>query len=925
MESCPSEVSLALLVRTGESLSDDMLEHIDACRGCRKVVAALAPSVPEPADTSAQTVALPLSRGSSVGRYLILELLGVGGMGTVWAAYDPQLDRKVALKLVRASSVDSPQARAGLLQEAQAMAKLNHPNVRAIYDAGLEGDQAFLVMELVEGENLNHFLATPRSWREVARLFLDAGRGLAAAHRVGLTHRDFKPDNILLSRDGRVLVTDFGLAHSSWSRVRGRVGTVAFMAPEQRRGEGASPLSDQFSYCLAFETALSPDAPTWLRRLLETGLQPDPAKRHSSLEVFLQAVDRRLSRRPMALAVAAVAVGLAVLGLTVSNLYQRSQVCAGAEDALLGVWDADVQRKAELAFSGTGLGYARSAWNTVRAELDGFARRWVAEKTRACEATRIRKEQSVEMLDARMNCFEARRTELGALTALLTQADATVVENASQASVALSRRGWCEGTVVAPAPKDAAQLQRAQGALASARALSQAGKYAAALPRAEEAVTAARAAVYPAVLASALVELGGLLGQKGSYPEAEKTLREAVRFADRAGSDATRAEAWLALTKVLYESARKDDAFEAGESALAISEGLTPEKPALAAAVELGFGKALTIFDRPAQALERYQKARSLAATDKRLALQAQAGIGNALKYLGREGEAEPILREVLESTRLLEGEEHPATATAHFSLADVLKAERKLDEAIAHYQEALRLRIAAYGPGHRSVAAIHNNVSTAYKDLGQFEAARVQMTRALEISEALDGPDHPRVALTLSNLGNLLLVQGDVERAVALHRRALKIFEAKPIGPFQLAAVHINLSNALLRSKQALAAVAEARAALGALPDKTHRLYPEAALALADALWEAGEKKSSQDEYQRLEKLLESGAPDRELKAFVMFGRAKGLVRSEPERAQVLAAQARDMFKTDPTRRFELAQVDEFLAGQKKPQKGSR
>lgn len=925
MNACPSEASLAQLAQSGVGLSDDALDHLDGCRNCRRVVAALAPSLPPAPDDSEETGNLPVARGSSVGRYLMLELLGVGGMGTVWVAYDPQLDRKVALKLVRASSVESPQARAALLQEAQTMAKLSHPNVRAVYDAGLEGQQAFLVMELVEGEALSRYLAKPRSWREVARLFLEAGRGLAAAHRAGLTHRDFKPDNVLLSRDGRVLVTDFGLAHSSWRQAPGRAGTVAFMAPEQRRGGLATPLSDQFSFCVALEAALPADAPTWLKRLLDTGLQADPTKRYPSLAQLLDAIDRRLSRRPMAMALAAGWVGIGVLGLMAFSFYQRSQVCAGADQALQSIWDSDVQQRAERAFARTGLSYAPAAWKKTRDELDGFARRWVVEKTRACEATRIRKEQSDEMLDARMGCFEARRAELGALTALLTDADATVVENAGPAAAALTRRGFCEGVAVTAAPQDAAQFQRAQTAIASARAHFQAGKYAAAAPKAEEAVTAARAAGHVPTLAHALLEHGAVLGQKGDYANAEKTLREAVLVADRARATATRVEAWLLLMKMFTESARKDEAFQAGEFAAAAHAGLEPPKPALAAAVELGFGKASFVFDRGEEALARYQKARELAGADKRLALQAQVGIGNALAHLGRYPEAEATLRAALEATRSLEGAEHPAMAMVLANVGDRLKDQRKYAEAVPFFLEALKLRVAAYGPQHRAVAAVHNNLSSAYRDLGQFDEAKAQLTRAIEISEALDGPQHPRVALSLSGMGNLLLSQGDFEGAVALQRRALKILEARPIGPYQRVGVHINLSNALLRAKHVQEALVEARAAVSALPDKSHRLAPEARLALAEALWEAGEKKAAQAEYLQLEKGLETGEPDPDFRAHVVFGRAKGVIHSEPERALTLATQARAIFKDAPTRRYQLREVDAFLAAHQSPAKGSR
>ncbi|MBT8494359.1 MAG: serine/threonine protein kinase, partial [Deltaproteobacteria bacterium] len=155
-----------------------------------------------------------LERGAALGRYTILSTLGAGGMGVVYAAYDPDLDRKVALKLLHGNQA-SQSARTRLLREARAMAKLAHPNVITVFEVGSVGAVDFVAMEFVDGPDLEGWCAEDdRSWPEVLRVFLQAGSGLAAAHRAGLVHRDFKPANVLL-RDGDVaLVTDFGLART---------------------------------------------------------------------------------------------------------------------------------------------------------------------------------------------------------------------------------------------------------------------------------------------------------------------------------------------------------------------------------------------------------------------------------------------------------------------------------------------------------------------------------------------------------------------------------------------------------------------------------------------------------------------------------------------------------------------------------------
>jgi serine/threonine-protein kinase len=310
-----------------------------------------------------------------VGRYIVLECIGAGSMGIVYMARDPQLGRRVALKLLRADSgaTSSAGAHGRLLREAQALAQLSHPNVIAIHDVGTAGDGVFLAMELVDGGTLPEWLQQRRSWRECVGILRGAGEGLAAAHAAGLIHRDFKPDNVLVGRDGRVRVTDFGLARlfdgggdpadpgrsldaaepsaafpsqpphlvASMTRTGTLIGTPAYMAPEQlARGE-ADARSDLFSFCVAFYEALYGErpfrgstlgqlsdaiaagairaapprarVPGWLRRTVVRGLRADPERRPASMRALLDSIDRGLSRQRRQAALATVA-GIVVCG-----------------------------------------------------------------------------------------------------------------------------------------------------------------------------------------------------------------------------------------------------------------------------------------------------------------------------------------------------------------------------------------------------------------------------------------------------------------------------------------------------------------------------------------------------------------------------------------------------------------------------------
>jgi len=352
--------------------------HLAKCRDCRTLVAALAAdsandsnaaTVPHEKLSPSQVALRPtrkLTVGDKVGRYLILTTLGAGGMGVVFAAYDPQLDRKVALKLLRAGvNYNTKDARTRLRREAQAIAQLSHPNVVGVYDVGAtdEGD-LYIAMEFVEGDTLSQWLKKyPRTWREIVDVFLQAARGLIAAHNVGLLHRDFKPDNVLVGDNGRVRVTDFGLARSVMAPPQERsdvdkatvtalnvdltatgtvLGTPRYMPPEQLVGPDIDARADQFSFCVALYEALYgqhplPDAtsvsmlekgdaayqppdvpkvPAEVSRTVMRGLHKDRSKRFPSMAALVSELVPRPTRAPARYAFAALAMLLLLGGAT---------------------------------------------------------------------------------------------------------------------------------------------------------------------------------------------------------------------------------------------------------------------------------------------------------------------------------------------------------------------------------------------------------------------------------------------------------------------------------------------------------------------------------------------------------------------------------------------------------------------------------
>jgi serine/threonine protein kinase len=312
---------------TAPSADDD---PAGALRGVRPAIDVLAM---EDVRARAARALFGTAAPARVGRFEVRGAIAGGGMGMVYEAYDTKLDRRVALKLVHPRLHGTPHARERLIAEARVLARLDHPNVVPVHDFVEVDGQIVIVMELIAGQTLAAWeRARVRSWREIAAVYHEAGRGLAAAHALGIVHRDFKPANVIVGDDGRVRVLDFGLARvdveletpQPGERPCEVLGTLAFTSPEQLAGDLATAASDQFSFCVALHRALHGVAPfaggdaitlaaairagrvargegrripRWLQRVVERGLAAAPAERHASMQVLLANLDRRSHAR----------------------------------------------------------------------------------------------------------------------------------------------------------------------------------------------------------------------------------------------------------------------------------------------------------------------------------------------------------------------------------------------------------------------------------------------------------------------------------------------------------------------------------------------------------------------------------------------------------------------------------------------------
>jgi eukaryotic-like serine/threonine-protein kinase len=404
--------------------------------------------------------------GQTIGRYIVLGVLGRGGMGIVYEAYDPVLDRRIAVKLLREIVDDDASAgRARMQREAQALARLSHPSVITVHDVSEHDGAMYIAMELVRGTTLHKWQAR-RGWREIVAAYSAAARGLAAAHAAGLVHRDFKPDNVLVGDDGRVRVTDFGLArlaghalptapsgHASPSlasnlTAAGTVmGTPLYMAPEQIDGGAIDARSDQCSWCIALweaiygeqpftagslavrSAAMKSDAPKppaaarvprAVARVLQRGLAPEPARRWPSMAALLGALDRATASRRIAIAVGAALVGgLAIAVLATGRAGDERPRCAAAGAAVDDVWTPAIERDLARGFAATGAPFAGDALGALGRSVSGWRARWQRLAVDSCEATRVHGTQTAATLDLRTACLlrarDQLRTQLAAL------------------------------------------------------------------------------------------------------------------------------------------------------------------------------------------------------------------------------------------------------------------------------------------------------------------------------------------------------------------------------------------------------------------------------------------------------------------------------------------------------------------------------
>ncbi|HEX5061645.1 MAG TPA: serine/threonine-protein kinase [Kofleriaceae bacterium] len=727
-----------------------------------------------------------LTRGTMVGRYQIIKMIGRGGMGAVYAAHDPNLDRQVALKLLHSTSARNDDGAERMIREAQALARLDDPHVVQVYDAGEYEDQIFITMQLVDGVDLGTAITHKKpgvplliSW------FCDAGRGLAAAHAAGLVHRDFKPNNVLIDGRGRIAVTDFGLARTlepsderrHLTGVNAIMGTPAYMSPEQHGQQSAGPASDQFSFCVALWEALydrhpfiagdrssiasmSPFAigyqifdgeiilppkqrhvPRRVHEALVRGLSRDPDKRWPSMTDLIAEIAPAQKRRiwPLVVGIGALAAagGGVAMWLVLANDPEQASCAQQSASRVTGAWSTTAAQALQAQFAKSGRSYAEKAAQQARTGLDRYATRWQNLAADVCEAERAASGKVPELVVRRHACLDSRLDSFRGVTTMLTsEAKPEFVDRAQAILDGLPDLADCidESLPDVPPAAIATEVAKLDTELSAVEARAIAGDYATSKDAATKILARADQLKWPPLQVRAHFVIGRV--QAALLLPARDELIAAGEIANANHLDREAARAWtMAQQAAGYEQS---------------ADALATLAPIARSAAQRTNDKVLiaTAEIKRARALVRMRKwqdgaAACKAAYDNALTLDKKAAVDEArdcmlesLVPLGKGDDVEKLLAQILADKTTELGADHP-------TISDYLKV-----------RVGQRLR------------------------KGDLVGARKDAEQMLAIRRKTYPEKHYRIAEAIKGLSDVVAAEGKADEADKLHREALAMLD---------------------------------------------------------------------------------------------------------------------------------------------------
>jgi len=742
--------------------SDEIAEHARTCDDCAARLRRMQDTRPEPAASRA-AAAPAYPPGTQIARFELAEKLGEGGMGVVYIARDPTLDRKVAIKLLHRAD-DSAESHARLLREAQAMAKLSHPSVVTVYEVGVHDGQVFLAMELVAGTTAKGWLAkAKRTWREIRDAFLEAGRGVAAAHAAGFVHRDFKPDNVLISDDGRVRVTDFGLARAVGSSGRAKtsdpvrpahasllaspitlegsvVGTIAYMSPEQFAGGTVDPRSDIYSFCVTLYEALygarppreanelrdappaDRDVPAWLHAALVRGLAIEPAERFQTMTELLAALADPVaappprSRWPWLAGIGALALAGGAAAFAMRSSHRGHDDCE-LEPKLDGIWDDATKQTLADAFARVGGSDGVERWPYTERALDRYVGEWLSVGKAACEATRVQHEQSEAALQVRLECLDTDLVALRVLVQMLARPEPKLIDAAVIAVQQVSGPATCADPsilTVQPTPN---------------------------VSRAERDALLER------------LERGVVHSRIGDGKLAVAELKALLADVQRTGAPELEAQVSLALANSEASTSHYADSLEHYRHTIDVAE--QAHLDLVAAAAASGGLSAIAFSGRP------------LADVD--------AQIEPTLRVIKRAGDNARTRQQ-----------------TAH-ALGNVYSATGRAERALPEFENSIRYAREALGPDTTVEILELNNLGAAQDDVGRYDDALASWREGLAVEKRLMGKNRDTSAITWINIA---LTTGKLGRLAESEDAAEHVLEiAKRVGDNDYAAMAMGLA----------------------------------------------------------------------------------------------------------------------------------
>ncbi len=764
----------------------------------------------------------PVVPGYRIGRQI-----GRGSSGVVYEAFDEVLGRQIALKvLVKPDPGDSSRS---ALDEARVMAQLSHPNVVQVYGVGTTKGREFIAMEFVQGVTLWEWQKTTSlGWREILEIYVRGAKGLSAAHKSGIVHRDFKPGNVLLGDDGSVKVADFGLANAaaivesrqsamgstdpSDEEVSVIAGTPAYMAPEQLMGLPSRPAADQFAFCVSLFEALHgyrpfagdprerlrqlqsdvpysfskprPDLPAALKSVLSRGLERDPHARWSDMDELVQELSRLLAGSRVSWV--AFVAPIVVSGLGLSFAFGQLSPDAGCKP-----WERSELAGLERALSKTRSPTTEEEEARVLDELAAWDDRSEEAWSDVCDTGEI----SAAELEIRQACFTAVQREHHETIRLLSSFDRIARPDAVETVLSLPAGAQCRDLSPAQlqqhrqsmpdSPAARALAHRVYGLLPTIDSMLGTGQFKLARDAVEQELALARELEHPPIIAALQLRLGIANTTLGDYDAAQKALRASYDVAVEAGAQPTALKAAIKMASLL--GAHEDRAAEGMVWLDAASPYL---RTAASPAIEWDFLttrasmlRAQHNFSGAEEAYRRAIATVSIAPGDWLRQAESKLALGVLMHDQGEFHRAAQLNAEALSIYEQRFGRSHPRVAHAKSALGTVMHSLEEDLRAVRLHREALSIRERTSGERSSDVVESLINLAVALSALGHVEEAREADERALAIEVELGGRQSETYASILGNLGILDFEAGDLKAALRRFEQVHEIYASQEDG----------------------------------------------------------------------------------------------------------------------------------------------